>query len=238
MIKVRKADEIYAKDGGWFHAKWHFSFDDYHDPQNMGFGTMRVFNDDTLVPGAVWPMHPHRDIEGLTYVPSGTFRHEDNLGNLYTMPAGSVQRMTLGSGAYHSEQNGSETEPLRFIQIWIIPRETGLEPGVESRQTTAEERTNRLLRVIGPDREGGSLLVHQDAEMYVSRLEAGQNVGHAFAPDFGGYLLVLDGAVTINGEALANGDAAMISDEDRIIVEGAETSELLMMEMQVKVRTE
>ncbi|MCH7617537.1 MAG: hypothetical protein IIB18_06730, partial [Chloroflexi bacterium] len=113
-----------------------------------------------------------------------------------------------------------------------------LGPGVGSRQTTAEERTNRLLRVIGPDREGGSLLVHQDAAMYVSRLEAGQNVGHAFAPDFGGYLLVLDGAVTINGEALANGDAAMISDEDRIIVEGAETSELLMMEMQVKVRTE
>ena len=145
MIKVRKADEIFAKDGGWFHAKWHFSFDDYHDPQNMGFGTMRVFNDDTLVPGAVWPMHPHRDIEGLTYVPSGTFRHEDNLGNLYTMPAGSVQRMTLGSGAYHSEQNGSETEPRRFIQVWIIPRETGLEPGIERRETTAEERTNRLL---------------------------------------------------------------------------------------------
>ena len=156
MIKVRKADEIYAKDGGWFHAKWHFSFDDYHDPQNMGFGTMRVFNDDTLVPGAVWPMHPHRDIEGLTYVPSGTFRHEDNLGNLYTMPAGSVQRMTLGSGAYHSEQNGSATEPLRFIQIWNIPRETGLAPGAESRPPTAAERTNRPPPRIGPRRDGRS----------------------------------------------------------------------------------
>jgi hypothetical protein len=183
-------------------------------------------------------MHPHRDIEGLTYVPSGTFRHEDSIGNLYTLPAGSVQRMTLGSGANHSEQNGSETQFLRFIQIWIIPRETGLEPDIESRQTTVEERTNRLLRVIGPDREGGSILVHQDAAMYVSRLEAAESVGHQFAPDFGGYLLVLEGAVTINGEALANGDAAMIWDEERITIEGAETSELVMMEVQVKVRTE
>ncbi len=238
MIKVRKADEIFARDGGWFRAKWHFSFDDYYDPQNMNFGTLRVFNDDTLVPGAVWPMHPHRNIEALTYVPEGTFRHEDNLGNVYTMPAGSVQRMTLGRGAYHSEQNGSETEPLRFIQVWVIPRETGLEPGVERRQTTAEERTNRLLRVIGPDRDGGSLLVHQDAAMYVSRLEAGQSVGHPFAPDFGGYLLVLDGAVTINGGALANGDAAMIWDEHRITIAAGVTSEFVMVEVRVKARTE
>ncbi len=153
------------------------------------------------------------------------------------MPAGSVQRMTLGRGAYHSEQNGSETAPVRFIQIWIIPREAGLEPGVESRETTEEERTNRLLRVIGPDREGGSLLVHQDAAMYVSRLEAGRSAGHEFAPDFGGYLLVLDGAVTMGGEAFASGDAAMIWDEERITIEATETSELVMMEVRVKART-
>ena len=177
MISIRRSLSRGFASHGWLETYHTFSFANYHDPENMGFGTMRVFNDDTLTPGAVWPMHPHRDIEGLTYVPSGTFRHEDSLGNEYTMPAGSVQRMTLGSGAYHSEQNGSETEPLRFIQVWIIPRETGLEPGIESRQTTAEERTNRLLRVIGPDREGGSLLVHQDAAMYVSRLEACQSVG-------------------------------------------------------------
>jgi redox-sensitive bicupin YhaK (pirin superfamily) len=238
VIKIRRAAEIYEKDGGWFRGRWHFSFDEYHDPQYMGFGTLRVFNDDTLVPGAIWPMHPHRNIEALTYVPEGTFRHEDSLGNVYTMPAGSVQRMTLGKGAYHSEQNGSETEPVRFIQIWIIPREAGLEPGVESRQTTAEERRNRLLRVIGPDREGGSLLVHQEAAMYVSRLEAGQSVGHAFAPDFGGYLLVLDGSLTVNGDTLANGDAAMVWDEERITIGAAEASELVMMEVRVKARIE
>ncbi|HEY5625880.1 MAG TPA: pirin family protein [Dehalococcoidia bacterium] len=238
MIKVRRADEIYTKDGGWFRAKWHFSFDDYYDPQNMSFGTLRVFNDDTLVPGAIWPMHPHRNIEALTYVPEGTFRHEDSLGNVYSMPAGSVQRMTLGKGAYHSEQNGSQTDEVRFIQIWVIPRETGLEPSVESRETTSEERTNRLLRVIGPDCDGGSLLVHQDAAMYVSRLEAGRSAGHEFAPDFGGYLLVLDGAVAVNGEALANGDAAMVWDEKRITIEATETSEFVMMDVRVKARTE
>jgi redox-sensitive bicupin YhaK (pirin superfamily) len=233
VIKVRKADSIYYKDGGWFRSKWHFSFDEYNDPDNMGFGTLRVFNDDVLVEGAIWPMHPHRDIEALTYIPEGTFRHEDSLGNLYTMPTYSVQRMTLGKGAYHSEQNGSETEPVRFIQIWVIPRERGLEPEVERRETTVEERTNRLLRVIGPDREGGSLLVHQDAAMYISRLEAGQSVGHSFAPDFGGYLLVIDGAVTINGQPLGNGDAAMITDEPEITIEAGETAEIVMMEVHV-----
>ena len=110
-IRVRTADSIYEKEGGWFNAHWHFSFDDYHDREFMGFGTMRVFNDDRLIAGAVWPMHPHRDIEGLTYVAEGTFRHEDNVGGGGVLPAGSVQRMTLGSGAYHSEQNASETEP-------------------------------------------------------------------------------------------------------------------------------
>jgi len=126
MISFRRKDEIYHKEGGWFAANWHFSFDEYFDPQNMGFGTLRVFNDDRLVPGAVWPMHPHRDIEGLTYVVEGTFKHADSLGNGGVLPAGSVQRMTLGSGAYHSEQNGSQTEPIRFIQMWIMPRERGL----------------------------------------------------------------------------------------------------------------
>ena len=116
MIQVRRGSEIYHKEGGWFSANWHFSFDEYHDPENMGWGTLRVFNDDRLVPGAVWPMHPHRDIEGLTYVVEGTFKHADSLGNGGVLPAGSVQRMTLGSGAYHSEQNGSQTEPIRFIQ--------------------------------------------------------------------------------------------------------------------------
>ena len=122
MITVRRDKDIYDTSGGWFRARWHFSFDAYRDPDNDSFGAMRVFNDDRLIPGAVWPLHPHRDVEGLTYVVEGTFGHEDNVGGPFgPLPAGSVQRMTLGSGALHSERNASETEPMRFIQIWILP---------------------------------------------------------------------------------------------------------------------
>jgi redox-sensitive bicupin YhaK (pirin superfamily) len=233
MIKVRSADSIYHKEGGWFDARWHFSFDEYYDPENMGFGTMRVFNDDRLIPGAIWPMHPHRDIEGLTYVAEGTFRHQDSLGNGGVFPAGSVQRMTLGSGAYHSEQNASETEPVRFIQIWIMPRERGLEPSVEQKEFTTADRANRLLRAIGPDRDGGSILVHQDASMYLSHLEPGANVTHSFEPHFGGYLYLIAGAVALNGKPLAQGDAAVITDEESLEIEATAESELIMMEVQV-----
>ena len=233
MIKIRPADSIYHKEGGWFDARWHFSFDEYYDPENMGFGTMRVFNDDRLVPGAIWPMHPHRDIEGLTYVAEGTFRHEDSLGNGGVFPAGSVQRMTLGSGAYHSEQNASETEPVRFIQIWIMPRERGLPPEVEQKEFTAEDRTNTLLRAIGPDREGGSILVHQDASMYLSRLDAGTAVSHSFDRAFGGYLYLIEGGLTLNGKPLTTGESAMITDEAALEIAASGTSELIMMEVRV-----
>ena len=136
-ITIRRDDEISDVDGEWFRARWHFSFDTYRDPDYTSFGTMRVFNDDRLIPGAIWPMHPHRDIEGLTYVVEGMFRHQDDVGGAPgPLPAGSVQRMTLGSGALHSEQNASQTEPMRFIQIWIMPAERGLAPGVEQKVFT------------------------------------------------------------------------------------------------------
>src|SRR5437867_1382592 len=152
MIQVRHDDQIHRQEGGWFHARWHFSFDQYRDPEQMGFGPLRVFNDDRLQPGAVWPLHPHRDIEGLTYVVEGAFRHEDDVGGPPgPLPAGSVQRMTLGRGAWHSEQNASPSEPMRFIQMWILPRELGLEPDVEQKEFTAEDRTDRLLKAISGD---------------------------------------------------------------------------------------
>jgi len=232
MIQVRRKSEIYHKEGGWFSANWHFSFDEYHDPENMGFGTLRVFNDDRLVPGAVWPMHPHRDIEGLTYVVEGTFRHADSLGNGGVLPAGSVQRMTLGSGAYHSEQNGSQTEPIRFIQMWIMPRERGLRPSVEQKVFTREDRTNVLLPVITQDGSSG-VSVHQDASVYVSRLDEGQSLEYQFKRGFGAYLFLIEGEIELNGERLAVGDAARIRDEERLAVRARQPSELIMVEVQV-----
>jgi redox-sensitive bicupin YhaK (pirin superfamily) len=133
VIISRPRSSLHHVEGGWFRANWHFSFDTYNDPENTWFGDLRVFNDDTLVPGAVWPMHPHRDIEGITYVAEGMFEHADSQGNGGILPPGSVQRATLGSGMEHSEGNHSKTEPMRFIQMWIIPREHGLPPSVEQR---------------------------------------------------------------------------------------------------------
>jgi redox-sensitive bicupin YhaK (pirin superfamily) len=230
-ISIRRDGEISDVDGDWFRARWHFSFDTYHDPDYMGFGTMRVFNDDRLVPGAIWPMHPHRDIEGLTYVVEGTFRHQDDVGGAPgPLPAGSVQRMTLGRGAWHSEQNASETEPMRFIQIWILPSERGLEPGVEQKVFTTEDRTDRLLKAISGD-DGDAVLVHQDAHVFISRLNPGVSVTHALGAGRGAYLYVIEGDVTVVGERMQTGDAAQIRDEPSIAIEAAVTSELILVDV-------
>lgn len=234
MITVRRDSEIHDTDGGWFRARWHFSFDDYRDPENDSFGAMRVFNDDRLVPGAVWPLHPHRDVEGLTYVVEGLFGHQDNVGGAYgPLPAGSVQRMTLGSGALHSELNASQTDPMRFIQIWILPDTADLEPGVEQRVFTAADRANRLLKVIGP--EGGQVVkVHQDASVHVARLEAGTDVSHPIGAGRGAYAYLIEGAAEIGGQHLSTGDAAKVTDEPTLAIRALETSELILVDVPMR----
>jgi redox-sensitive bicupin YhaK (pirin superfamily) len=231
MIKIRRDKEIFDIDGEWFRARWHYSFDQYLDPEYMQFGTLRVFNDDRLIPGAIWPMHPHRDIEGLTYVVEGTFRHQDDVGGAPgPLPAGSVQRMTLGSGAWHSEQNASADEPMRFIQMWIMPNERGLAPGVEQRVFTVEDRTDRLLPVISGS-GGDAVLVHQDAHVFVSRLTAGTTVDHPLRAGRGVYLYVIEGQVRLGGEEMETGDAAQITDEESIEITAVADSELIMVDV-------
>ena len=169
MITVRRDAEIHDVEGDWFRARWHFSFDHYRDPENDGFGAMRVFNDDRLIPGAVWPLHPHQDVEGITYVVEGLFGHEDNVGGPFgPLPAGSMQRMTLGAGALHSELNASPDNPMRFIQIWILPDQEGLQPGVEQKIFTKDDRSNRLLQVLSS--EGGEAVKVHQMQPFTSRL--------------------------------------------------------------------
>jgi redox-sensitive bicupin YhaK (pirin superfamily) len=230
MLLIRRDPEIYRTEGGWFSARWHFSFDTYRDPEHMSWGPLRVFNDDRLIPGAVWPLHPHRDIEGLTYVVEGTFRHEDNLGTGGVLPAGSVQRMTLGSGAWHSEQNASETEPMRFIQMWIIPDTQGLPPSAEQRVLTKEDRTDRLLEVFSPP-GGPGVTVNRDVHGFVGRLSPGVEVGHRFGNGRGGYLYVIEGEVSAGQEKLETGDAAKIRDEETLSLNAVTTTELLLMDV-------
>jgi redox-sensitive bicupin YhaK (pirin superfamily) len=234
---VRRDEEIFRADGGWFEARWHFSFDRYRDPENMGFGRhLRVFNDDRLVPGAVWPMHPHRDIEGLTYVVEGEFEHADSLGMDGVLPAGSVQRMTLGSGAEHSERNHRADIPMRFIQMWILPAERSLEPSVEQRIFTEADRTDRLLEVVnleGGGSEGGPVKVHQDARVFVSRLGSGTALDQKIPAGFGWYLYCIEGGISVNGEQLSTGDAAKIVEEDEVRLEAEAPTELIAVEVLV-----
>jgi quercetin 2,3-dioxygenase len=231
VLKIRRDAEISDVEGGWFRARWHYSFDTYHDPEYVQFGTLRVFNDDRLIPGAIWPMHPHRDIEGLTYVVEGSFRHQDDVGGPPgPLPAGSVQRMTLGSGAWHSEQNASETEPMRFIQMWIMPNERGLPPGVEQKVFTKDDRTDTLLEVIGGD-GGEAVLVHQDARVFVSHLSPGARVEHRLGDGRGVYLYGIQGDVALNGEAMSTGDAAQITDERSAAVEASTDAELVLVDV-------
>ena len=231
MIRVRRDADIYDIDGGWFRARWHFSFDRYEDPEHDSFGAMRVFNDDRLKPGAVWPLHPHRDVEGLTYVVEGAFGHKDNVGGAFgPLPAGSVQRMTLGSGALHSELNASETEPMRFIQIWILPDTADLTPAVEQRIFTADDRSNGLLKVIGPG-DGEFVKVHQDASVHVARLDPGVEVVHPIGPERGAYAYLIEGAATIDREELTTGDAAEVTDADQLRIAASQRSEVILVDV-------
>lgn len=231
MIKIRRDSEIHDVHGGWFRARWHFSFDDYRDPENDSFGAMRVFNDDRLIPGAVWPLHPHRDVEGLTYVVEGSFGHQDDVGGAYgPLPAGSAQRMTLGSGALHSEQNASEHEPMRFIQIWVLPDTPGLTPEVEQRVYTKEDRTNRLLMIIGP-RGSDAVTVHQDASVHVASLEPGVEVTHPLGDGRGVYAYLIEGAATFGDEDVTTGDAAKVTGQADLRIRAREHSELILVDV-------
>jgi redox-sensitive bicupin YhaK (pirin superfamily) len=225
MLIPRRRDTLHHTEGGWFRANWHFSFDDYDDRENTWFGDLRVFNDDTLVPGAVWPMHPHRDIEGITYVAEGMFEHADSRGNGGILPPGSVQRATLGSGMEHSEGNHSQTESMRFIQMWIIPRERGLEPSIEQHSFSDEERRGRWLPVLVPAPGYGgpgapvnpdAVTVHQDAALYATLLDPDRAVRHSFRPGYNGYLFVVKG----DAHVATDGDAVEIDPGGAVKIEG------------------
>jgi redox-sensitive bicupin YhaK (pirin superfamily) len=230
VIQIRREREIHHEDGGWFQARWHFSFDRYRDPEQMGVGPLRVFNHDRLAAGAVWPMHPHADVEGITYVWKGTFRHADNLGNDGILHPGAVQLMTLGSGALHSEQNGSKTEPMEFLQLCILPDVADLQPGLQQHQFSKDDRTGRLLKAIGPD-EKDVVKVHQDATVYLAALDPGQQVSHTFAAGRGGYLYLIDGSLNLNQDQLSSGDAAKILDPVEVRLGADATSELLLVDV-------
>lgn len=225
MLQVRRKKDIFVMTGGWFTGYWHFSFDKYRDPNNIQFGSLRVFNVDTLVPGAVWPMHSHRDIEVVTYCVDGVFEHADNLGNKNLLYPGEVQHTTVGKGVWHSEINHLKDKPMTFIQVWILPNLIGLPPSVQVKKVKPEERLDKFLPVVSSNKTD-ALPLRQDAEVYVSSVSQKANVEHPLLHDYGAYFYVVSGEVKLNGHELHGGDAAKVAGEDSLKVEGVEQSEI------------
>ncbi len=235
MIEIRKPEQIHQAHGriekGTFRGRWHFSFDEYFDPEYTQFGTLRVFNDDTLSPGAVWPLHPHREIEVVTYCAEGEFRHADEHGQGGILHAGDVQHTTVGRGMYHSEINHRADRPMRFIQMWFIPVRPNLEPAVQQKQVARDERTDRLLALVS-NRHPGALPIAADAQVFAGFLQAGKAVDHHPQPAHGVYLYVVEGGpVHVNEHPMPALGAAKITEETDLHITARAPAELLLLEV-------
>ena len=230
-LQVRRAKERGHGDHGWLDT-WHtFSFSDYHDPRFMGFRVLRVINEDTVAPGQGFPTHGHRDMEIVSYVLQGALEHRDSLGTGSVIRPGDVQRMSAGTGVRHSEFNGSATEPVHFLQIWIEPAARGIAPGYEQKAFSDADKRDRLRLVASPDGAEGSVTIHQDARVYATRLAAGREVVHRLAPGRHAWVQVTRGALTVGPERLAHGDGAAISGERTVTLTGEQDAEALLFDL-------
>jgi hypothetical protein len=231
MLTLRKAADRGHANHGWLDT-WHaFSFADYHDPRHMGFGPLRVLNDDTVAPGAGFGTHGHRDMEIITYVLDGALAHQDSMGNGSVIRPGDVQRMSAGTGVRHSEFNSSDREPVHFLQIWIEPDVRGIPPGYEEKAFPAGERSGRLRLVASPDGAEGSVRIHQDARVYAVLLDGPQSVKHELASGRRAYVHVARGSVAVNGVALGAGDGARIAGEGSVGLASARDAEVLLFDL-------
>lgn len=231
MIQIRKASDRGHFNHGWLDTYHTFSFGEYQDPQHMHFRTLRVMNEDRVAPGQGFGMHPHRDMEIVTYVLSGALEHKDSMGHGEVLRPGEFQRMSAGTGILHSEFNPSPTEPVHLYQIWLFPQSKGIAPSYEQRAFPEVEKRGRLRIVASPDGRDGSLMIHQDALIFLSLLDADQQVGYELAPGRHAWLQVLQGTVEVSGHTLSAGDGVAVSDERRLSVLAAEPSELMLFEL-------
>jgi redox-sensitive bicupin YhaK (pirin superfamily) len=231
MIKVRKSDERGHANHGWLDTHHTFSFADYYDPEHMGFRTLRVINDDTVAGGGGFGTHPHRDMEIITYVISGALEHRDSLGNGAVMKPGEVQRMTAGTGVKHSEFNHSATEPVHFMQIWILPEKPGLTPGYEQKSFTEQLKPGKLVTVVSRGGQDGSLKINQDVSLLVGKFNAGDKATYELKSKCHAWVQVATGKITLNGQELKAGDGAAISDEKKLEIAGKEESQVLVFDL-------
>ena len=231
MLKLRKANERGHANHGWLDSYHTFSFGRYYDPQHLGFRDLRVINDDVIRGGAGFPTHGHADMEIISYVTEGALEHKDSMGSGSVIRPGDVQIMSAGSGIEHSEFNHLKEESTHLFQIWIHPEETGLTPSYAERHFDESSLANQLRPIVTTDGREGSLVIRQNASIYAGRLEAGTKLKQTLALDRHGWLQVLWGAVTINGESLASGDGVALSDESVLDIEATEAVEVLFFDL-------
>jgi redox-sensitive bicupin YhaK (pirin superfamily) len=231
MIKKRPAGERGGGNHGWLDTRHTFSFNDYYDPDHMGFRVLRVINEDRVQPGQGFGTHGHRDMEIISYVLEGELGHKDSLGHGSVLRPGEFQRMTAGTGIRHSEFNPSAAELVHFYQIWIMPDRPGHQPSYDQKLFPAAERQGTLRLVASPDGREGSLTIHQDAEVYLTSLESGQQVTHPLRPGRFAWLQVLRGAAELNGLALTAGDGASVSEESSLAVTSAGPAEVMLFDL-------
>jgi redox-sensitive bicupin YhaK (pirin superfamily) len=230
MMKIRRANERGHAEHGWLDTYHTFSFADYYDPQWMGFRTLRVINDDLVMPGMGFGMHPHRDMEIITYILSGALEHRDSMGNGRVIKPGDVQYMAAGKGVRHSEVNPSREEAVRLLQIWIVPDQKGLKPRY-AEKSFANAPTGKLHLVTSKAGRDGSIPINQDADLWLGKLGASETVRHSLAAQRHAWLHVAEGEVTLNGETLRGGDAAAISDEQKIEISATKPSQVLLFDL-------
>jgi redox-sensitive bicupin YhaK (pirin superfamily) len=231
MLLIRRSTDRGRANLGWLDSRHTFSFADYHDPRYMGFGPLRVINEDRVQPGQGFGTHAHRDMEIISYVLEGQLAHRDSMGNGSVIRRGDVQRMSAGTGVEHSEFNHSQTEPVHFFQIWLFPQRRGLAPGYEEKHFDDEAKRGRLKLVASQDGRDGSVVIHQRADLYSALLKAGDEATHGTERTAKGWVQVASGAITVNGERLEGGDGAAIAYEDSVAIRCLADSELLLFDM-------
>ena len=231
MINIRKGNERGGGDYGWLNTRHTFSFDQYYDPRFNNFRSLRVINEDWVAPGQGFPMHPHRDMEIITYVLEGGLKHSDSMGNGSIIRPGDGQRMSAGTGVRHSEANPSRSESVHLLQIWITPDRPGHQPGYEQKAFPEAEKRGKLRLIASPDGSDGSVTIHQDARLYVALLAPGEQVQHDLARGRYAWLQVAKGEVELNGKKLTQGDGAAISDEGKLTLEGVQDAEVLLFDL-------
>ena len=228
MLTLRKSQERGYADHGWLKSYHSFSFANYYDPQHMGFGNLRVINEDRIAPGTGFGTHGHRDMEIVSYVLEGNLAHKDTMGNVKGIPPGDVQRMSAGTGVQHSEFNHAPEQTTHFLQIWIEPNVTGIAPSYEQKSFPDAEKRGRLRLVASPDGSEGSVRIHADARMYAGLFDAGESASLALEPGRKGYVHVVRGGIEVNGKPLSAGDAAKLENEARIELSSGNQAEVLV----------